>query len=541
MRNQLLEAIGPGAYSLLVDLFFSDAGTNLRSLFAHDEINLAELSAPYLTSDPGLGKIEPDPEGPIEEMALVLMVLYFGLCDRFQSDKKEAGRLASRYLSQIESEAGPASLSPLSPSTQPAPIDASMTSAGVSLFHECHLFINDWRSHFHPHRILGQLLQTAFGAVASCSLVLRSRSQISFPDCRLELGDSAQESWESRVQIVIEDGSAHSQALVNLWERDVRLVNLIAPLDLEWVRQHAGDDDDLPACRSQSLRAQLCSAEQPLKRAKAEKTIAQLVASISEICLSSLASMISLSASRESDPHSLSLFALLSHCQSSHTRTIAVLSHSQPELSTEAWAASLALFPERLSQFLDQLSEQMFLSLLPGVACCSQLCQVGSMGATVATPPHCCQIVKDICAETQRALVEKEELVLLGKAHTTDRRQYLIYLLALAPSESLPHPSALLNSLSAVVVNVSTFTLSLVLTSLSHHSHPSPLPTAGKIATNVFMHLFSCLSSFASCLGISREGSGGGEEKTAKKSFEKSLSQLEAALRSKHIRTLFRG
>jgi hypothetical protein len=156
-------------------------------------------------------------------------------------------------------------------------------------------------------------------------------------------------------------------------------------------------------------------------------------------------------------------------------------------------------------------------------------------------PHHSLQILRDICAETVRVLLEKEQLILLGTAHTTDRRQYLTYLLDLTPSTSLPPP--LLRSRHTVVINVSSFALSLLLSAFAQHSLSRPAaPTNGKITTPVFMHLLSCLSSFATCLGLSREGVKGSvsEEKVAKKSVEKSLAQLETALRSKHLRALFR-
>jgi hypothetical protein len=63
------------------------------------------------------------------------------------------------------------------------------------------------------------------------------------------------------------------------------------------------------------------------------------------------------------------------------------------------------------------------------------------------------------------------------------------------------------------------------------------------------MHLLSSLSAFATCFGLSydQSGVGGGgrgqkdlglEERNGKKSLDKSLSQLEIALRSKHLRLL---
>jgi hypothetical protein len=386
-RNRLLEVIGPGTYSLLVDLFFSDAGTNLRSLFAHDEINLAQLSAPYFDSCCGhrltSGGLETESgrqreaEGAMElylqEMALVLLVLYFGLCWRFESGESAAQRLTIHYLSQ--SGDVPTDLPP----TPPTPLRGlSDSSPSAALFRECHFFVNNWRSHFHPHRLLSQLIQSAFEGVQCCSLALHSRRQISFPDTRHDPTTGG--GGETRAQIVIEDCafSEHSQSpLVQVWEKDFRLIALLAPEDIESVRQLQARDEDLFQTCPCSLRDQLallCSAEQP-KRVnepkKVEKTVGQLVADISETCLSSMATLVT---SSQSDLQSSPLALLLSHCYSSLARKITVLAPSP--LSTASWRHSAALFTNHLSQFLDHLSDQMALSLLPGIACCGQLCQV---------------------------------------------------------------------------------------------------------------------------------------------------------------------
>jgi hypothetical protein len=92
-----------------------------------------------------------------------------------------------------------------------------------------------------------------------------------------------------------------------------------------------------------------------------------------------------------------------------------------------------------------------------------------------------------------------------------------------------------------VIVNLSGFSLALLMSYLSLHNSSAsspPLP----VSVSVFMHLLSSLSAFATCLGLSydQSGEGGGRQRDleGKKSLDKSLSQLEIALRSKHLRPL---
>lgn len=98
-----------------------------------------------------------------------------------------------------------------------------------------------------------------------------------------------------------------------------------------------------------------------------------------------------------------------------------------------------------------------------------------------------------------------------------------------------------------VIVNLTATILAILLTYISLHSSSQTKDSHREflnIPTTVIMHLFSTLSSFATCLGITQTSlstpSTKSEEKVAKKSLEKSLVQLETALKSKQLRIIFK-
>lgn len=333
-KNQLPTILGVGAYSVLVDLFFSDAGTNLRSQFAHDEINLARLvSSSENMSFGNFQAIEDDfttletNRIYLEEMTVVVLVVFFGLCGRFNLSNSE---VVSMLL----------------------PAESNGTSwrkrknsdKQDQLFQDCSLFLANCTSHFHPHRMLSRSIQEAFDALRTTTKFLDVRHQVSFADHR----EDSSSAHETKVLISMNDGIE-----VHVWEKDLRIRNIVTPRE----RSHLLSDkiELVPY-----LSLQNCLAIPPLPN---ELSVGQLVESISDMCQSLI--HVLLEPSHDHELHDLMIFL-----QSIFIRPVSIFEHQ--ELSTlSTWNTFLT----KISNFLDR-HLNLCSHLLPGMACCGQICQV---------------------------------------------------------------------------------------------------------------------------------------------------------------------
>jgi hypothetical protein len=392
-RNHLPDVLGTGAYSLLVDLFFSDAGTNLRSKFAHDEMNLSRFANQYFSLSSFCGScgdyahLESVSSGwsvaqeeairvYLEEMSLVLLVLFFGLSQRFDLANGESQRLINHYLYPPSTPSLP-SLSGFSPPPN---------SSATTLFHDCSLFLDTWRSHFHPHRMLSQLILTSFQSASSARLALLSR-QISFPESRQENQSTGGASDETKVQILVTERSLSSDEekdkILQIWEKDARISALLTAED---ARLLCGSPT---LCASKPLRDRLLpllsaplGGEDSGKRGRPppeKPTVARMAANISELCLSATATLLRKVVEGQREERALSLQTLLILCHNSlmsgNSFFLRQDSGSDSTTPGETWPHTQELFLRQLSEFLDRQLDLSSL-LLPGIACCGQICKV---------------------------------------------------------------------------------------------------------------------------------------------------------------------
>jgi hypothetical protein len=292
--------------------------------------------------------------------------------------------------------------------------------------------------------MLSQLIRTSFRSSSSLRHAILLRKQISFPESRLEANQqSSGSSFETKVQVLVTDscvssatdGEREKKTAVQIWEKDARLSSLLTPEDMRSLLC-----ESCSLCPAQSLRVHLLPLLSPPpeggkrgRHSRDKPTVAQMTSNISEICLSSMATLL-----RGTDKGAEPLQELLSYCHGTLMRRESIFHEvSDESFHSELWLSSQEHFLQQLSEFLYR---QLNLSslLLPGIACCGQICKV-----PLPFPPfpHSAgdpaQVLSDICSESLRILLEKEELILCGTAHTTDRRQYLLYLLNLLPSKLL--------------------------------------------------------------------------------------------------------
>lgn len=215
-------ALGPGLYGLLVDLFFSEAGPNVRALVAHGEVSLS-LSV-GAESRPGLGLPGGDqvaccaavPEGSnaaagLHAVTAAVMVAAVALVARFPRPAPQSVLSTITTLSTTNRSIGDRVSSP-------------------DRLYELLETVNSREALFHAQCVLARQLERTHRAISRCTATLATRP-LTVSGSRAPPGSQhtvklESDAFESQVRVGTTVGCA---PVATVWESHHRLGQLLSP------------------------------------------------------------------------------------------------------------------------------------------------------------------------------------------------------------------------------------------------------------------------------------------------------------------------
>ena len=349
-ENLLPGSLGRGEYALLLDLFFTEAGYNLRGKFAHGEIDM--------TGD--LRRSVPHTEDVyLKEMSSSLVVLFVMLCDKFH----RAGDKARRIIETFASAYSPAYSYSVEADAAMRPCE-EIDVLNMSRVH-------DWDSCFHPHRLLGRDMAAAAESLLGLSNCVQTRQYFRVSGVRGSCGGSSE--CELRFEVVVGASGPHVHSpvepeseregdftVVGVWEKRNRIVSMISHNELVSVQQESILDGGVYGADVS------CSG------------VSFLTKSIVGNCLLYLRTLYHAALNTPSLPQGTHV--ILHNIIRSMNYTIRRHLQQDDDMSGDGVIKSCGHcvdeFTQVLQEFLDSNMHIYAPSLLTGVACCSQLCKV---------------------------------------------------------------------------------------------------------------------------------------------------------------------
>lgn len=357
-ENMLPTALGEGAYALLLDLFFTETGPNLRGKFAHGEIDMCEDK---------LDSTSHEEYVYTRDMASVLLSLVLALCDRFRRNGAVAKsiihdftrfQVMSPFSDQAESE-GKDFTERKHESTH------NYSSSDAILLQN----VYSWKSLYHPHRMLNRQFNEAVRKLLEYAYQMSKRRRVRMDTTRVPNGKGAQEKEisgkalypaesELLVEVVVDD-----ECVVDLWEKVNRIGSMISASEMTSLNSVFRLEREVVECGNHK---------------SSPNTISSLTESVCATCIEYI-SAIRLRVERADNVDALSCVRTLEQVivasSRHHILKACGLGDEQVYTSSTIFSSALQLAIERFSSGIMGIYSP---SVIPGLQCCMQLCKVSN-------------------------------------------------------------------------------------------------------------------------------------------------------------------
>jgi hypothetical protein len=382
-KNMLPSVLGAGPYALLIDIFFTETGPNLRGKFAHGEIDMC---------------VDIDSSDHMEyeysrDMASVLMVLVVALCDKFNRYGAIATSLVDGF-SCITSSPSMIELKDVAceseseidgirkrrleyPAEDKLSSDRCFNSAPL-------LRVQRWESLYHPHRVLSRHLMESLGNILATASHLSLRKHLRVERVRAggkELCGGSSDvrilvaaECEFLVEIVVNEDTGESARAVGVWEKRNRINAMISDSEFVIVQTCLGRVVDT----SNDSTSGSGGGADSRKGTANPNTAHAVTESVSATCCEYIRAL-KQKVERIGNSDALlcikSLEQVIYESMRPHLREICNIEHMLvvTQSTMHSMANSFQAAIERLTFHVLGIFTS---SLIPGIQCCGQLCKV---------------------------------------------------------------------------------------------------------------------------------------------------------------------